>query len=74
VHDALLASLDSVGHVDVEDIADRIGLSAADAIAALGTAVYEDPAAGWQTADEYLSGNVVQKLEEAASIAASGDA
>ena len=67
--DALLASLDESGTVDIEAIADRIGLSEQEAIDALGTLIYEDPVQGWVMGDEYLSGNVKKKLaaaEEAA--------
>ena len=63
--DALLASLNDVGHVDIGDIADRIGLSDQETIDALGTMIYDDPVQGWVMADEYLSGNVVAKLHAA---------
>lgn len=64
-HDALLSALNDLGHVDMAVIADRLGIDEAEAVAALGTAVYESPTAGWQMADEYLSGNVKKKLKEA---------
>lgn len=63
--DALLTVLNDVGSVDIPAIAHRINLSPADTIEALGTAIYQDPSAGWLTADEYLSGNVKRKLKEA---------
>ncbi len=63
--DALLSSLNDVGHVDIPLISQRVGLSEADTIEALGTSIYEDPEAGWVTADEYLSGNVKRKLDAA---------
>lgn len=61
--DALLATLNDLGKVDIDVIAARTGLSRADVIETLGTAVYEDPEQGWQTYDQYLSGNVKAKLE-----------
>jgi N12 class adenine-specific DNA methylase/predicted RNA methylase len=68
-HDALLSSLNDIGAVDIPLIAKRIGLSESEVIAALGTSVYESPSQGWQMADEYLSGNVKQKLKEAQAAA-----
>lgn len=67
--DALLSSLNDVGRVDIPLIAGRIGLSEAQTIEALGSAIYEDPEDGWQTADAYLSGNVKRKLEAARAAA-----
>lgn len=63
--DALLSTLNDVGRVDIPLISKRSGMSEADTIEALGSAVYEDPESGWQTADGYLSGNVKRKLEAA---------
>lgn len=60
--DALLSVLNDIGHVDIGAIADRLGMENAEVIDALGSMVYEDPAAGWVMADEYLSGNVKKKL------------
>jgi N12 class adenine-specific DNA methylase/uncharacterized membrane protein/predicted kinase len=69
--DALAASLDKYGEVDIGDIAESLDLSQEDAIARLGNSVFLNPnGRKWTTADDYLSGNVVQKLEEARSIAA----
>lgn len=69
--DALLASLNDTGKVDIEAIADRMGLSDQEAIDSLGTLIYEDPAQSWVMADEYLSGNVKKKLAEAEEAAKS---
>jgi N12 class adenine-specific DNA methylase len=63
--DALLAVLNDIGHVDVDAVADRLGMDRLETIDALGSMVYEDPAAGWVMADEYLSGNVKKKLQAA---------
>lgn len=64
-HDSLLSVLNDVGRVDMPLIAERLGITQDQAIEALGTAVYESPSSGWQMADEYLSGNVKKKLQEA---------
>lgn len=69
--DALLSVLNDIGHVDMAAIAQRLNVSEQDAIEALGSAVYKDPEGGWQTADEYLSGNVKRKLENARTAARS---
>ena len=63
--DALLSVLNDIGHVDIDAIADRLGMENSEVVDALGTMVYEDPAAGWVMADEYLSGNVKKKLAAA---------
>lgn len=68
-HDALLSVLNDFGRVDPAAIADRIGMSEADTIAALGESVFNDPGKGWVTSDEYLSGNVKSKLEDARAAA-----
>ncbi len=67
--DALLAVLNDVGRVDIPTIAARLHMTEAETIEALGTAIYEDPESDWQTADEYLSGNVKRKLKNAREVA-----
>jgi len=68
--DALAASLDKHGAVDVYDIADMLGTSVEDAVKSLGDTVFVDPdGRQYVTADQYLSGNVVKKLEEARALA-----
>lgn len=67
--DALMTTLNDLGHVDMGVIAQRLGMSQAEAIDVLGSAVYDDPEGGWTTADEYLSGNVKRKLELARAAA-----
>lgn len=69
--DALLATLDDTGTVDIPLIAERIGLTESEVIDSLGTLIYDDPAAGWVMADEYLSGNVKAKLAQAEEAAKS---
>lgn len=65
IGDALAVSLDETGRLDLEDVARRINITREEAIEALGNQVFEAPGAGWQLADEYLSGDVVAKLSEA---------
>jgi len=65
IGDALAVSLDGLGRLDLDDIARRMGLSQQEAVDALGDQVFKTPAGAWQLADEYLSGDVVAKLEEA---------
>lgn len=67
VEDALLVSLDQAGRVDIDLIAKIAGVSRQDAIRDLsGGRIFREPGTDrWITDDEYLSGNVAQKLEEA---------
>ena len=67
--DALLSVLNDVGKVDIPTIAQRLSLSPAETIEALGSSIYKDPEGDWVTADEYLSGNVKKKLENARAVA-----
>lgn len=67
--DAMLMTLNDIGKIDIPVIAQRVGLSEAETIEALGTAVYNDPEQGWVTADDYLSGNVKAKLDLARTAA-----
>lgn len=67
--DAMLQTLNDIGHIDMGMIADRLGISEREAIESLGSLVYDDPSAGWQTADEYLSGDVRKKLKQAEAAA-----
>jgi N12 class adenine-specific DNA methylase len=64
--DGLLVSLDRKGEVNIGFIAGLYGKPAATVIDELGDLIYHDPAtSNWQTADEYLSGNVRQNLAAA---------
>lgn len=67
--DALLQTLNDTGNVDMGMIADRLGVTEREAIESLGTLIYDDPSAGWVTADEYLSGDVRKKLKQAEAAA-----
>lgn len=67
--DALLQCLNELGCVDLDFIAGRCGLPRAEAIAALEGLIYETHDGYQVTAEEYLSGNVRQKLREAEAAA-----
>jgi hypothetical protein len=64
--EGLLVSLDRRGSVDLPFIASLYGEPEHTIIAELGELIYHDPeSTTWQTADEYLSGNVRSKLAAA---------
>jgi N12 class adenine-specific DNA methylase len=64
--DALLSVLNDTGEVNIDMIAERIDMEPEAVIEALGSAIYENPEGGkWETADQYLSGNVKRKLQAA---------
>jgi N12 class adenine-specific DNA methylase/predicted kinase len=66
--DALAVSLNEKGRVDLPFIAERLGVSEAEASAILGDELYLDPVGDqWRTAAAYLSGDVVAKLDAAKS-------
>jgi N12 class adenine-specific DNA methylase len=69
--DALSASLNDTAGVDLDHIAQSLNLDSHDAVVeALGNLVFQNPnGRKWETADEYLSGNVVKKLEDARVLA-----
>lgn len=63
--EALLICLHELGRVDLPYIAHQCQCSPADVWMALEELIYETPAGGYVTAEEYLSGDVRQKLREA---------
>lgn len=64
--EGLLVSLNQRGTVDLPFIAGLYGKPEARVIEELGDLVFHDPATqSWQTADDYLSGNVRLKLAQA---------
>lgn len=68
--DAVAISLNRFGRVDIAEISAMLNMSPADAIDALGEQIYLDPAGDvWRPAAEYLSGDVVEKLEQARAAA-----
>jgi N12 class adenine-specific DNA methylase len=61
--EGLLVSLNRQGCVNLELISELYGRPTEQVIAELGDLIYRNPAsASWETADEYLSGNVREKL------------
>ena len=67
--DALAVSLNDRGGLDLAHVASLSGRTVDEVKADLGPLLYDAPGTGWQLADEYLSGDVVTKLEEAEAAA-----
>jgi N12 class adenine-specific DNA methylase len=67
--DALLASLNYKGRLDVDYMATLYDKPAAEIVSELGDVVYVDPVRGLTMADEYLAGDVKTKLAEAEAAA-----
>ena len=72
VSDALMMSLDMLGLVDIEFIASVTGADLKTVIEDLKGSIYQNPLhwnevfyKGWETADEYLSGNLMHKYRVA---------
>lgn len=72
IPDALAACLATLGRVDIEYISSVTGEDYKAVICALKGAIYQNPEAweecfykGWETSDEYLSGNLIRKLKSA---------
>ena len=68
VSDALILCLNALGRVDIEYISEITGSTCKEAINTLKGSIYQNPETwnecfykGWETADEYLSGNMVEK-------------
>lgn len=70
VGDALLWVLNKRGRVELTEIAISAGVSESEALEQLGDAIFKVPGTGvWQTREQYLSGNVRQKLRQARAAA-----
>ncbi|ALM50161.1 DNA methylase [Flavobacterium psychrophilum] len=68
VVEALARGLNETGKVDLDFITAATSLSEEEAIQQLGNHIFINPVnSGWETQDEYLSGNVVDKLMQAKS-------
>lgn len=63
--DAMVESLNRHGNIDLEHMAKLYGKPSDEIVKELGDLVYQDPIDGWVTHDQYLSGNVKQKLAQA---------
>lgn len=68
--DALLYCLNQSGRVNLSGIAALVGQGEAEVASSLGGLIYQMPSGEYQTAEEYLSGDVVSKLREAEAAAA----
>ena len=72
IPDAFIRCLRDKGRVDISRIAESSGADAAEVIEALRGSIFRNPDTwggkadqGWETADEYLSGNLRYKLSKA---------
>lgn len=72
ISDGLILSLTNLGRVDIEYISAITGEELKDVIYALKGAIYQNPQTwgecfykGWETSEEYLSGNLLIKLYHA---------
>lgn len=72
--DGLIISMRELGRVDIEFISQITGMDLKDIIMSLTGAIYQNPLTweecfykGWELADEYLSGNIARKHEEASA-------
>ncbi len=72
ISDALIMSLTTLGKVDIEYISSITGADYKTVICALKGSIYQNPETwgecfykGWETAEEYLSGNLMRKWKAA---------
>ncbi len=72
ISDALIMSLSNLGKVDIEYMASITGEDYKTIICALKGSIYQNPETwdecfykGWETAEEYLSGNIANKWKKA---------
>ena len=72
IPDALVMSLTTLGHVDIEFISSITGMEYKTVICSLKGSIYQNPDTwgecfykGWETAEEYLSGNLMRKWNAA---------
>ena len=72
IGDALILSLNTLGRVDIEYISSVTGANYKTVISTLKGSIYQNPQTwnecfykGWETADEYLSGNLMRKWKAA---------
>lgn len=63
--DGIPVSLNEKGKLDIAYIAQLTGQSEEEVISSLGNLIYKNPEGDWETAEEYLSGNVRKKLRAA---------
>lgn len=63
--DALMVSLTERNRVDIDHMAQLTGRTGEELANELEGLIYKNPIGDWETADEYLSGNVRSKLQSA---------
>jgi len=63
--DALATVLNDYGRVNLAAMSDLYGKSQEATVEELGALIFKTPSGAYETADQYLSGNVKQKLAEA---------
>ncbi|NKE69909.1 diguanylate cyclase [Candidatus Manganitrophus noduliformans] len=68
--EAMLASLNEMGRLDFDRMRELTGKSDADLQSELKGLIFLNPEGSWESADEYLSGNVREKLKAAEGAAA----
>ncbi|MFA5630357.1 MAG: PLxRFG domain-containing protein [Porticoccaceae bacterium] len=73
-NDALLASLNFRGRLDLDYMQEVYAKPADKIVEELGDVIFDDPLAGFVMADEYLSGDVKTKLAEAQAAAKADNA
>ena len=72
--EALALSISEKACVDLEYMQQLTGMDESSLVDGLQGVIFRDPVKNeWQTADEYLSGNVRQKLQEAEQAASAAD-
>lgn len=72
ITDGLIMSISTLGKVDIEYISSITGANYKKVISTLKGSIYQNPLTwnecfyqGWETAEEYLSGNLIRKLKAA---------
>lgn len=65
INEAILASLSEHNKINMRYISRLMGLTEEEVLERAGELIFEDPTGGFLTRDQYLSGDVKTKLEEA---------
>ena len=71
--DALVQSLNRLGRVNMKWMSGALGLTESELAVQLKGVIFHVPGADWVTAEEYLSGNVREKLQVADGAASADD-
>lgn len=73
IDEAIIISLYEHAKIDIERIAELMNLSIPEVIEKSKGKIFEEPTGGFVTRDEYLSGNVKQKLRQAQQAVENGN-